>query len=187
MTKREEVPVFQQPHPRQPVVVAEDGVHRFKANAIVRYMLDEGSRAGLFSLNTFALGRRDDNGAFTEFSREDHEQLAQLTGYSVSGACDLSYMSDTVCDAALAESERLAAKPQAPASRAELAARAQRLATYGASSAPPGTRIVVIVTDETGEFVGVGSTTGEEDVRAILTCALLAEDRVDHTDEPGPP
>lgn len=92
------LPSSNPPHPMQPVVVDEHGVHRFKENAIVRYMLDEGTRANHFSLNTIA--RRP-------FSREDHEQLAQLIGYSVSGACDLSYMSDAVCNAALAESNRL--------------------------------------------------------------------------------
>jgi len=89
-------------HPMQPVVVASDGIHRYKDNSIVRYMLDAGQRAGLFDLNTIATH-------LPEFPREDHEQLAQLIGYSVSGACDLSYMSDAVCNAALAESERLAA------------------------------------------------------------------------------
>jgi hypothetical protein len=86
----------------QPIIVAKGGTHRFKPNAIVQYMLEEGTRANHFSLNTFARH-------VPEFSREDHEQLAQLIGYSVSGACDLSYMSDAVCNAALAESARLAA------------------------------------------------------------------------------
>lgn len=91
----------------QPVIVAKDGIHRFKENAIVRYMLDQGTEANHFSLNTFAFGYRDEKGVIVEFSREDHEQLAQLIGYSVSGACDLSYMSDAVCNAALAESAAL--------------------------------------------------------------------------------
>lgn len=89
-------------HPMQPVVVAADGIHRFKVNEIVRYMLDAGRRAGVFDLNTLALTFASDD------RREDHEQLAQLIGYSVSGACDLSYMSDRVCDAALAESAAIA-------------------------------------------------------------------------------
>jgi len=98
-------------HPMQPIVVTPDGVHRFKQNAIVWYMLDAGRRAGLFDLNTIATH-------VPAFSREDHEQLAQLTGYSVSGACDLSYMSDAVCNAALAESGRIrAARARAKGSR----------------------------------------------------------------------
>lgn len=87
-------------HPMQPVVVDSSGIHRFKQNAIVLYMLDAGTRAKVFDLNTLAMH-------LPKFSREDHEQLAQLIGYSVSGACDLSYMSDAVCNAALAESNRL--------------------------------------------------------------------------------
>jgi hypothetical protein len=97
----------------QPVVVV-DKIHRYKENAIVRYMLDEGTRAGLFSLNTFPRGHQVD-GKVVYFKREDHEQLAQLIGYSVSGACDLSYMSDAVCEAALKESQRIArAKKRTP-------------------------------------------------------------------------
>jgi hypothetical protein len=89
-------------HPMQPVVVDSSGIHRFKQNAIVRYMYDAGTRAKLFDANTLAMHQ-------PEFTREDHEQLAQLIGYSVSGACDLSYMSDAVCNAALAESVRITA------------------------------------------------------------------------------
>lgn len=37
-------------------------------------------------------------------------------------------------------------------------------------------RIVVVVTDEAGDFVGVGSTTARQDTLAMLKCAL---DRVD--------
>ena len=95
-------------HPMQPVVVDSSGVHRYKENKIVRWMLDQGTAANHFSLNTIAGGYRDESGAVKEFPREDHEQLAQLIGYSVSGACDLSYMSDAVCNAALAESARIA-------------------------------------------------------------------------------
>ncbi len=97
---RQATPPSTPPHPMQPVVVGADGIHRFKANQIVLYMLETGERAGLFSLNTFATH-------LPEFSREDHEQLAQLIGYSVGGACELSYMSDDVCNAALAESSRI--------------------------------------------------------------------------------
>jgi hypothetical protein len=79
----------------QPVVIDEYGVTRFKKNAIVRWLLDTGGK----NLNQIAL---------QHFPREDEEQFAQLIGYSVAGACDLSYMSDRVCNAALAESEALA-------------------------------------------------------------------------------
>ena len=62
-------------------IVWEGDVIRFRANAIVCMLLDEGS----FDMNHIA--RRN-------FSQEDREQFAQLIGYSVSGAGDLSYMSE---------------------------------------------------------------------------------------------
>jgi len=58
-----------------------DGVLRFKANAIVRFLLD----AGPFDMNQLAL---------MNFEPEDREQFAQLIGYSLSGYGDLSYVSD---------------------------------------------------------------------------------------------
>lgn len=74
------------PHPIQPLVV-EAGVKRFKANAIVRHLLDHGG----IDMNQLAV---------LPFSREDREQFAQLIGYSHSGAHDLGYMSSEVLDAA---------------------------------------------------------------------------------------
>lgn len=68
-------------HPLQPVVTDEQGVRRFKKNAIVVYLLD----AGPNDMNKLAL---------IPFSREDREQFAQLIGYSVSGFGELSYVSD---------------------------------------------------------------------------------------------
>lgn len=67
-------------HPMQPIVITEDGVARFKPNAIVCFLLDQGP----FDMNDLA--RRF-------FSDEDREQFAQLIGYSVSGFGDLSYAS----------------------------------------------------------------------------------------------
>lgn len=74
-------------HPIQPLEIDGQGVVRFKANAIVQWLLDEGP----FDLNDIA--RKG-------FAREDHEQFAQLIGYSHGGAGDLAYMSDEVLDAA---------------------------------------------------------------------------------------
>jgi hypothetical protein len=68
-------------HPVQPIVKDEHGVVRFKANAIVRFLLDAGS----FDLNQLAA---------MDFSDEDREQFAQLIGYSLSGFGELSYVSD---------------------------------------------------------------------------------------------
>lgn len=82
-------------HPMQPIVLV-DGVARFKQNAIVRYLLDNGG----LDLNALAL---------VGFSQEDNEQFAQLIGYSVSGFGDLSYarsetvgVADAIVDAMLA-------------------------------------------------------------------------------------
>jgi hypothetical protein len=68
-------------HPIQPLYLDKNGVLRFKENAIVRFLLDNGPH----DLNTLALEK---------FSQEDEEQFAQLIGYSLSGFGDLSYVSD---------------------------------------------------------------------------------------------
>jgi len=65
-------------HPIQPVERDEDGVLRFKKNAIVRALLDT--------------GRLDMNDIMVlPFSADDRQQFAQLIGYSVSGYEELSY------------------------------------------------------------------------------------------------
>jgi biotin synthase-related radical SAM superfamily protein len=65
----------------QTIVRDDNGVLRFRQNAIVRYLLD----AGHIDLNDIALRRFDD---------EDRAQLAQLIGYSLSGFSELSYVND---------------------------------------------------------------------------------------------
>lgn len=70
-------------HPMQPIVIGLDGVCRFKENEIVRYLLDNGG----IDLNKIAM---------LDFSDEDRTQFAQLIGYSVSGAGELSYFDDKV-------------------------------------------------------------------------------------------
>lgn len=67
--------------PLQPVIRAEDGIIRFKRNPLVRFLLD----AGPFDLNFLA---------HIPATKEEHAQLAELIGYSVSGYGDLSYVSD---------------------------------------------------------------------------------------------
>ena len=76
----------------QPLVVDSQGVVRFKANPIVRWLVDEHDRLakGNHARVDPALNRIP----VMEFSREDREQLAMLLGYSVSGAGDLPYFSD---------------------------------------------------------------------------------------------
>lgn len=81
------------PHPIQPTVIDGHGVLRFKANAIVLFLLAELPGG----LNTIA---------HRNFSREDREQFAQLIGYSVSGAGDLSYVRPETIDAARGAHER---------------------------------------------------------------------------------
>lgn len=69
-------------HPRQPFVIDtrhERNVKRFKANAIVRFLLD----AGPFDMNQLAC---------MEFSDEDRCQFAQLIGYSECGYEELGYV-----------------------------------------------------------------------------------------------
>jgi len=67
-------------HPTQPVVVV-NGVKRFKENAIVRFLLNNGG----YDMNKLAM---------LQFSDEDREQFAQLIGYSLGGFSELSYVSD---------------------------------------------------------------------------------------------
>ena len=78
--------------PMQPVIL-RDRVIRFRENALVRYLLDNGG----VSLNRLA--------ELPNIPREDWAQFAQLIGYSVSGYCDLSYALET--DTAQAAAERV--------------------------------------------------------------------------------
>lgn len=68
-------------HPVQSLEKDKHGTTRFKANAIVRLLLDDGK----YDMNRLAL---------LPFSDEDREQFAQLIGYSLCGFSDLSYVSD---------------------------------------------------------------------------------------------
>ena len=69
--------------PLQPIEWAEDGVIRFVPNRIVRWWLD----AGPFDMNQIA--------ALPGISQQERMQFAAMTGYSVSGWGDLSYVADT--------------------------------------------------------------------------------------------
>jgi len=68
-------------HPVQPLIKTKSGTVRFKENAIVHFLLDNGP----YDMNKLA---------GMSFSDEDREQFAQLIGYSLSGFGDLSYVSD---------------------------------------------------------------------------------------------
>lgn len=74
-------------HPMQPIYFDDQGVARFKPNKIVQALLE----AGPLDMNALAT---------MGFSDEDHEQLAQLIGYSISGFGDLSYASKETVDQA---------------------------------------------------------------------------------------
>ena len=71
-------------HPTQPLALDEKGVLRFQKNQIVSDLLEHASKHGM-DLNTIACG---------SYSEEDHRQLAQLIGYSLSGYGGLSYVDD---------------------------------------------------------------------------------------------
>jgi hypothetical protein len=71
----------QEAHPIQQIVIAKDGVKRFRANKIVQFLLDKGP----FDMNFLAA---------QDFGDADREQFAQLIGYSVSGFGGLPYVSD---------------------------------------------------------------------------------------------
>lgn len=74
-------------NPIQPIEKDPSGTYRFKANAIVRYLLDHGG----IDLNHLAS---------LPSSQDDQEQFAQLIGYSLSGFSELSYVSDDTYGAA---------------------------------------------------------------------------------------
>lgn len=78
-------------NPIQPLVTTDAGIVRFKANHIVRDLLDFASAKG-FDLNEIAK---------REYSRDDRQQFAQLIGYSLSGYGELrSYVDDDAFAAA---------------------------------------------------------------------------------------
>lgn len=74
-------------HPLQPIYADEHGVVRFKANKIVCHLLDHGG----ITLNDLSA---------LDFSVEDREQFAQLSGYSLSGFGELSYVRNDTYEAA---------------------------------------------------------------------------------------
>jgi hypothetical protein len=80
------------PHPIQPLELDNHGVLRFKENKIVSYLLKHGG----IDLNMLAV---------LDFTPEDHQQFAQLIGYSLGGYGDLSYVTDDAYEAAAATRE----------------------------------------------------------------------------------
>lgn len=84
--------------PMQSVVRDEHGRLRFHGNAIVRYLLDNGS----IDLNELALA-----GIGAGFSQQDWTQFYQLIGYSVTGFHELSSVSDAACKMATEEARKV--------------------------------------------------------------------------------
>lgn len=74
-------------HPIQPLEEDSRGTLRFKGNAIVKHLLDNGG----IDLNQIAC---------LDFSHDDRQQFAQLIGYSLSGYGDLGYVDDYAYEAA---------------------------------------------------------------------------------------
>lgn len=68
-------------HPIQPLEKDKSGVLRFKANAIVQHLLDNGG----IDMNKIAV---------LDFTADDRQQFAQLIGYSLSGYSELNYVDD---------------------------------------------------------------------------------------------
>lgn len=68
-------------HPIQPLEEDEHGTLRFKANEIVRHLLDKGG----LNMNYLVC---------QNFSQEDRIQFAQLIGYSLGGFGELSYVTE---------------------------------------------------------------------------------------------
>ena len=81
--------------PLQPIYKDEHGTVRFRGNAIVRYLLDNGD----VDLNDLAM---------IDFPQADREQFASLIGYSLSGFSELDYVSDETYEVA----ERMAVGKQ---------------------------------------------------------------------------
>ena len=76
-------------HPIQPLAKDAHGVMRFKANAIVRHLLDTHTDCDMNRL------------AGMGFSDDDRQQFAQLIGYSLGGYGELqSYVDDQAYDTA---------------------------------------------------------------------------------------
>lgn len=71
-------------HPMQPLLRDEHKTVRFKKNALVTYLLDNGG----LDMNHLAV--------VPGISQDDRTQFAQLIGYSLGGFHELSYVTDTV-------------------------------------------------------------------------------------------
>lgn len=90
----------EQENPIQPVVKAKGDTARFKANQIVRYLIDLTREKGICDMNMLAI---------LPFNKDDRQQFAQLIGYTVEGYGELPYHSEEVYAIASAEANKLRA------------------------------------------------------------------------------
>jgi len=81
-------------HPMQPIGLDAEGVPRFKANEIVKWL----HNSGRIDLNEIAA---------IQFPQGDVDQFWQLLGYSVSGYGELSFTDPDIIEAADKEAARL--------------------------------------------------------------------------------
>jgi uncharacterized protein YceH (UPF0502 family) len=86
--------------PTQPVYMADNGVTRFRANAIVNFVHDWARDRGL-GLNELAA---------MDFEDADRRQYMQLLGYSIAGYCELGFV--TSVDAREVSESRLGKDPR---------------------------------------------------------------------------
>ena len=94
-------------NPIQPLAKDERGVLRFKANAIVRHLLDTHPTCDPNRL------------ACMDFTDDDRQQFAQLIGYSLSGYGELQSYVD---DHAYATAAEMAESPELTEDKARIAA-----------------------------------------------------------------
>ena len=68
-----------------------------------------------------------------------------------------------------------------PATRNHLVRKAQAIVDLGKKILAPGWRFVVVVTDDSGAYVGVSSNTDPHDTEACLRAALYGAHREAHS------
>ena len=83
----------------QPLVEDSSGIIRFKANYIVKTLLDECQARARFGLNDLGV---------MAFTQADWEQFYQLIGYSLTGYHELSLVSDETAAEASRAARRVA-------------------------------------------------------------------------------
>ncbi len=88
--------------PLQPLAFDDQGVIRFEANPLVRFLLDEASAGRHCDLNRLAWFAQSQ-----AVPARHQEQLAMLIGYSLSGFSELSYVRDVTYEKAEAMAKRL--------------------------------------------------------------------------------